>query len=55
VAALEADGIDRLAAGAASAAVLVAITAALLEWAKTDDGELGPMVVTGTCPLRKRG
>ena len=44
VAALEADGTDRLAARAASAAVLAGITAALLEWAATDEGELGPMV-----------
>ena len=44
VAALQADGIDRLAARAASAAVLAGITAALLEWAATDEGELGPMV-----------
>jgi AcrR family transcriptional regulator len=44
VAALEADGIDRLAARAASAAVLAGITAALLEWATIDEGELGPMV-----------
>lgn len=44
VAALEADGTDRLAARAASAAVLAAMTAALMEWAASDDGELGPMV-----------
>ena len=44
VAALQEDGTDRLAARAASAAVLAAITAALLEWAASDDGELGPMV-----------
>jgi AcrR family transcriptional regulator len=44
VAALEADGADRLAARAASAAVLAAMTAALLEWAARDDGDLGPMV-----------
>lgn len=44
VAALEAGGNDRLSARAASAAVLAAITAALLEWSTTDDGELGPMV-----------
>jgi len=44
VAALEADGTDRLGARAAAAAVLAAITAALLEWAASEDGELGPMV-----------
>jgi AcrR family transcriptional regulator len=44
VAVLEADGTDRLAARAASAAVLAAMTAALMEWAASDDGELGPMV-----------
>jgi AcrR family transcriptional regulator len=44
VAALEADGVDRLAARAASAAVLAAMTAALLEWAASDDSDLGPIV-----------
>jgi AcrR family transcriptional regulator len=44
VTSLQAQGTDRLAARAASAAVLAAITAALLEWAANDDGELGPMV-----------
>jgi AcrR family transcriptional regulator len=44
VSALEADGTDRLSARAASAAVLAGITAALLEWSASENGELGPMV-----------
>jgi hypothetical protein len=41
---LVADGADRLAARASAAAVLAAITAALLEWSQSDDGNIGAAV-----------
>lgn len=40
------DGVDRLAAQIAAAAVLAGITAALLEWAKAQDEDLDPVMQT---------
>jgi len=40
------DGVDRLSAQIAAAAVLAGITAALLEWAKAQDGDLDPVMQT---------
>ncbi len=42
---LVADGTDRLGARAAAAAVLAALTAALLEWSRDDVGSIGDAVV----------
>lgn len=40
------DGVDRLAAEIATAAVLAGITAALLDWAKADGEDLDPVIRT---------
>lgn len=45
------DGVDRLAAEIATAAVLAGITAALLEWAKADGEDLDPVIRTALSVL----
>ena len=45
------DGVDRLAAEVAVAAVLAGITAALLEWAKAQDEDLDPVMRTALSVL----
>jgi len=45
------DGVDRLAAQIAAAAVLAGITAALLEWAKAEGEDLDPVMQTALSVL----
>jgi AcrR family transcriptional regulator len=48
---LVADGVDRLSAHAAAAAVLAAVTTALLEWSRSDDGDIGAAITQALAVL----